>query len=323
MPKQTPDATASRDVRARLGGLLRVALLLLAAALLSGGWLVLRARAQLGERALVLGRSAAQALRDHPGTTPLTINGQRLSLDASSTQQPIGAVLDRFAALCARVDGGMQSYLDGLRSPRAERLRQTTWSQLTLFRNQHEAEGTAACIARDPSDAPFTDLVARLAASVEHADLARLGQFRYVFARTSPVTGLTHVVSVWSRGPLKLLEMVPDGSDVPGGDLVRGVRPDKSVRVVRAQADGTGFEASLYESPNSAPQTLASYDAALRARGYVPLLAPHTDSAAPVPVRAYAIAGRDPLLAIALPTEQGSLLTAFRIGANGTPALDR
>jgi hypothetical protein len=311
--------TEARGLRARLGGITRVCFLLLAAALLSGTWLMVRARAQLGERAIVLGRTVAGALHDYPGTTPMTLNGQRLSLNSTSTQQPIAAVLDRFLAVCNRADGGMQRYLDGLRSAQPKLPVEATWSRLATFRNERAHEGTAACIARDPSDAPFTDLVSRLAASVEHEDLARLGQFRYVFARKSSTTGLTHVVSVWSRGPLKILEMVPDGRDVPGGDLVLGVRPAKSLRVVRAEAEGTGFEASLYESTNPPEQTLASYDAALRARGYVPVAAPQIDAAAPVPVRAYGIGGRDPLLAIALPTDRGSLLSAFRIGANGSP----
>jgi hypothetical protein len=314
------NTTERRDLRAHLGGVVRVYLLLLAAAVISASWLALRARAQLGERAIVLGRSAAEALYHQPGTTRVTLNGQRLSLNSTSTQQSIGAVLDRFVALCDRADGGMQRYLEGLRATQAKLPREATWSRLTLIREQSEREGTAACMARDPSDAPFADLVARLAASIEHEDLARLGQFRYVFARKSSTTGLTHVVSVWSRGPLKLLEMLPDGSDVPGGDLVHGVRPAHSLRVARAEAEGTGFEASLYESSDLPEQTLASYDAALRARGYLPIASPQIDAAAPVPVRAYGFEGRrDPLLAIALPTERGSLLSAFRIGANGSP----
>ena len=310
-------ANATRNLR--VGGLLRVLALLLAAAVISGAWLMLRARAQLGERAIMLGRSAADALRDQPGTTLVTLNGQRLGLNASSTQLAVGAVLDRFAVLCDRSDGGMQTYLDALRAQQAKLPNEASWARLTLFRSQGDREGTAACIARDASDAPLADLVARLQASVEHQDLARLGQFRYVFARESAATGLTHVVSVWSRGPLKLLEMIPDGGDAPGGDLVQGVRPEKSSRVARAQAEGTGFEASLYESPESPARSLASFDAALRARGYLPLTAPRTDEAAPVPVRAYALGGRDPLLAIALPSGQGSLLSTFRIGANGSP----
>jgi len=312
-------STEVRGLRAQLSGAVRVALLLFVGALISGTWRIVRARAQLGERAIVLGRSVAGALQDYPGTTPMTLNGQRLSLNSTSTEQPIGAVLDRFVTLCNRADGGMQRYLDGLRAARPKLPTEATWSHLSIFRNQSEREGTAACLARDPSDAPFADLVARLAASVEHEDLARLGQFRYVFARKSATTGLTHVVSVWSRGPLKLLEMVPDGSDVPGGDLVHGVRPANSLRVARAEAEGTGFEASLYESSKPPAQTLASYDAALRARGYLPIAAPQIDAAAPVAVRAYGIDGRDPLLAIALPTDHGSLLSAFRVGANGSP----
>jgi hypothetical protein len=307
-----------RGARARLGGLLRVSLLLLATGLISATWLMVRARAQLGERAIILGRSTAEALFHQSGTTDIVLNGQRLSLNATSTELPVRAVLDRFVAQCDRADGGMQRYLDELRARQPRLPGEASWSRLTLFRTERDRDGTAACVARTPGDQPLADLAASLAASVEHEDLARLGQFRYVFARKSPTTGLTQVISVWNRGPLKLLEMAPDGRDVPGGDLVHGVRPAKSQRVARVEAEGSGFEASLYESSDLPEQTLASYDAALRARGYVPIALPEIDGSAPVPVRVYTMGGRDPLLALALPTEAGSLLSAFRIGANGS-----
>lgn len=308
-----------RTVRApvRVAGVARVCLLVFASALLSGSWLLLRARAQLGERAIVLGHSTAEALKDYPGTTPITLNGQRLSLNATSTPLSVGAVLDRFATQCDRSDGGMQHYLDALHTGRAKLPTEAAWSRLTLFRNQSEKEGTAACLARETSAAPFSDLVARISASLEQEDLSRLGQFRYVFARKSKTTGLTQVLSVWSRGPLKPFALMADGRDAAGRDLVLGVRPANSLRVVSIQADNHGFEAALYESPQSAEQSLTGYDTALRARGYVALAAPQLDAVAPVPVRAYTFGGGDPLLAVAVPTARGSLLSAFRIAANG------
>ena len=311
-------AADERAAHTRKGGVARIALLLLTGALLSGVWLTMRARAQLGERGIALGHGAADALRNYPGTTPLTLNGQRLSLNATSTKLTVDAVLDRFTAVCGRSDGGMQAYLEGLRTTSPKLAAESTWSRLTLFRNRGEKAGTAACIARDASDAPFADLVARISESLEHADLARLGQFRYVFARASP-SGLTQVISVWSRGPLKLAELVAeDGHDAAGSDLVFGARPESSVRVVSARADANGFEASLYESAKEPAQALGSYDSALRARGYAPVAAPQLDAVAPVPVRAYTLAGRDPLLAVAIPAAHGSLVSTFRIGANGS-----
>jgi hypothetical protein len=58
----------------------------------------------------------------------------------------------------------------------------------------------------------------------------------------------------------------------------------------------------------------------MRARGYAALAGPQLDAIAPVPVRAYTFRGRDPLLAVAVPSARGSILSAFRIGANGAPS---
>ena len=308
-------STSHQPGFARARAWLRVLAALTVVVSVSGYWLAHRVLAHLSERALLAGRELSRANLIHSGTTQVLLNGQALSLNSTVTPEPVSKVLERFARLCARDSGGVREELaqrvaGGKKLPAG-----LSAERFGLVENrERDGEGTAACFARPDSSEGFSGLAHRLERVVETGDFSELGQFRYVFARTVKAGAGSHVISIWADGPLRPGRMFPAEGDVPGSDIVSGVRPPRAQRLLTGEGRGTGYQVALYESQASASEVLDSYDTQLARHGYAPARRGSMDGFVPIPARLYARAGRDALVVLASEKEGKTVVSALRVG---------
>jgi hypothetical protein len=288
-----------------------------------GGLLLLRqVRAQVAERALDVGQELARADL-HAGSTRVRLNGAVLTLNSSSSDESVDAVLDRFTALCAAENAPLGEQVDSMARGANRPSTAPSYRHLTVFRTPtQEHQGTAACIARNRKTDSLRELFASVSEAIDTGDLAKIGQFRYVFARKSRDTGATHVISVWSEGELNVEAMFPERGDAPGLDLVNGVRPAHATRFFAAEVEGSQFQLALYESRQPPDSALESYHARLTAHGYVALDANTMDEAVPVPARVYTFGEHDRIVVIAQDDGQNTLISTYRLGSSGEVALE-
>jgi hypothetical protein len=241
----------------------RLGLYLAAIATLSTIFLTRRVEAEISERAFSLGRQLDRMGTIAAGTTTFEVNGARMSLTTITRQESIGALLDRFAGLCARDSGGVSEQLDELGDKVPDGLRR---EQFGVFRDEKDGEGVAACFARQDGGG-LEETVHRVQRLVETGDFAALGQLRFLWARETG-GGDRHVLSVSSLGALPIDKMFPQDGDAPGKDLSFGVRPAGARRLISAQVEGGKLEGALYRSELPPAQALAGYDAPMRDLGF-------------------------------------------------------
>jgi hypothetical protein len=119
---------------------------------------------------------------------------------------------------------------------------------------------------------------------------------------------------VWADGSLRVRDMFPATGDVPGADILEGVRPPRAQRVLTGEGKGTGYQVALYESESTPAEVLASYDGQLAQRGYAPLGETDMAEAVPVPTHVYFRDGRDGLVVLATESDGKTVVSALRVG---------
>lgn len=293
--------------------------------LLFGGsswWLARQAHAELSERALQVGRELSRIHPSKAGITPMRINGQRLSLSSLVVPHSVEEVLNRFAAHCGRASGGLQAELESL--PRGVRLpAEVQAAQFGVFRSDGEREGTAACFAR-AGEGGLKRLAQAMEQVVETGDFAALGELRYVFARRAQNGKDTHVISVWSQGPLRIAEMFPEQGDVPGEDVVAGVRPPAAQRVLATETLDAAYKLTLYHSQARPEAVLSSYDQQLGRLGFAPAARDAIPNQLPLAARLYTRDGGEALVVLALDDGAGkTLVSALRPGIDAHVTLEQ
>src|SRR5688500_15852581 len=98
-------------LKQRLWPWLRLSLYVSCLCILSTWWWVRHVSANAHARALEMGHEL-EKLRDIiAGTTTLTLNGQRVTLSAVSTDQNVTTILDKFTASCSQASGGVKEEL--------------------------------------------------------------------------------------------------------------------------------------------------------------------------------------------------------------------
>ena len=300
------------------GRVLRLLTYLGCLSLLSAGFLLHQARAELGERALSVGRELSRSKGVHHGTTELRLNGAAMALNSSSSELPVAEVLARFAELCRKGAPDLHAELaqaerQGARLPPAD-------SFGILRTVPSEAEGTAACFVREKRDG-MRGLVVDLEQATLSGDLSKLGQLRYVYAQRSTRGEGTHVITVWSRGSLRPEAMFPAQGDAPGRDLVEGVRPDDATRLLSAEGEGQKFQAVFYETRHPPKAVLQGYDRGLRSHGYQALMAQIMTDTVPVATRVYRKDDEDELVVLADRRGDKTRVYSFRLGTRGNVRL--
>lgn len=284
---------------------------------LLGTWFVAhRASAELSERGIRLGRKLERFAALSGKVTQLEWNGQALSLSTRVVDAPLDRVLEQFVALCS--DGNRPLASELAQQVGAKRLPASAIERALVLRDRlNDDAGTAVCLA-GLGEGGLRGLRSRIAAFSRSWDASELGQLRYVFLRKAGKG--THVLLVSADGPLALNELVPwDGHEIAGPDVVPGVRPHGSIRILAAAAQGTPHLVNAYRA-NVAPEaSIADYGSQLEAAGYHAVRMPsgygtpyelHTDDVSYT--RGYE-RGAQMLVATSRPDEDGSVLAVVQI----------
>jgi hypothetical protein len=231
-----------------------------------------RARAAAGDAVLALGGELA-GMGDRLGpANRVRLNGELVNVASAMVDEAPGVVLDRFEGECRAHAGGMAEEL--ARIPEASRAALPTELRgsagLGIVRKDDGDRGAIACLARD-GDEGTAGTLRGLREMIASGDLSKLGKLRYVVAERARGATKTHVVGVWTDGPLRFRAFVPkDGGDgdAPGSDAPDAPRPDRARRLLTASLEGVPYSLRIYDAPSAAGEVLAGYDRDAPGRGW-------------------------------------------------------
>jgi hypothetical protein len=231
-------------------------------------WTVRQAAADFSERSLSLGRQLDTMSELAEGATTIELNGERMLVTSLTRATPVKDLLDKFASLCGRDSGGVAEQSEELLAKGAHVPALLQRGAFGVFRSELDTfDGTAACFARAQGGG-LTETIARIEKVLDTGDFAALGQLRYIFARRT-ADEQTHVITVSSLGRLRLHRMFSEG-DAPGEDIIEGVRPSASRRLLSVKVEGSAIQTAMYESELPPIEALEAYDAPMRKRGFLP-----------------------------------------------------
>jgi hypothetical protein len=265
LPVTQPRAAAARAPRRR-----RALHIVLYAALVSAlavGVSAHRAAAELRERAVGLGRGLENFAGLEGRMTALSFNGASFSLSTKVVAEPVERVLERFVDRCS-VDTELLASELGARSA----LSSSFFQRLLVMRDLlDDGTATAVCLG-GLGEGGLSGLSTRVESFASSGDVSELGQLRYTYLRGSGQK--THVIMVSSDGPLQLGELFPSDRDVTGPEVVNGVRPADSTRILAAAATGTPHIMNVYRVKADPDAAISDYGGKLEAAGYKPAWIP-------------------------------------------------
>jgi hypothetical protein len=80
-------------------------------------------------------------------------------------------------------------------------------------------------------------------------------------------------MTAWTDDHFSFAALAPvsAGGDAPGSDSVIVPRLPNSQRLLTAEVEGTSYSVRVYAAPGNVGQAIASYDAMMRERGFIPI----------------------------------------------------
>ncbi len=276
-PRNAPRERWHQRALRSLPGVLRLVLFFVALYVGMTFLAVKQAEAEVEEIMVGIG---AEMMR-YPGSTQgearaMHFNGQTVHLMTGTTDHDVETVLDHFEAECMEQDDV------------AERLRELqAGGQLDatidveevdgVLRRTFGSRGVVACL--DPVDGESNgdpeSLGERVQQFLRTGDLSEIGALRYLYATPfEEPDGRrgTHLVSIFSDGPLDVFDMFPEEGDAVGVDPDGVPRPDGSRRLLSAWEDGKPYSMTIYAVEGSEPEALDRwYRDALGEAGWAPI----------------------------------------------------
>jgi hypothetical protein len=251
---------------------LRVTLYVAFVSALLGGIAVHRAAAELSERGASLGRGLQQFADLTGRTTRLSFNGAAFSVSTKVIDAPVKGALERFVAHCNSDTHELAGDFERELGPSLG-MTQSFAQRLLVMRDVLDnGAATAVCLG-GLGEGGLSGLTERFKSFASSGDVSELGQLRYAYMHGAG--NRTHVILVSGQGPLHLGELFPsDGRDVPGPEVVPGVRPANSSRVLAAAAAGTPHIMNAYLVKATADAAISDYGGKLEAAGYKPTWIP-------------------------------------------------
>lgn len=267
MDRPHTDNTPPRRRRA-----LRVAIYLGTLGLLATCFAAQRAAAELSERSAALGRSLENFAGLSGRVTALSFNGASFSVSTKVLDESVEQTLERFVARCNEDTELLATDLERELKPRLG-LDARVLQRLLVMRDKLD-DGTATSVCLGGlGEGGLSGLTTRMQAFAKSGDVSELGQLRYTFMRG--VGNRTHVILVSAEGPLQLGELFPsDARDVPGPEVVPGIRPAHATRIVAAAAAGTPHVMNAFRVAAEPSAAMSDYGEQLKAAGYAPTWIP-------------------------------------------------
>lgn len=295
---------------------LKVALYLAVVSAVAAVFTVRRAAAELSERSTGLGRSLESFAGLAGRVTALSFNGALFSVSTKVLDLTVEEALDRFVARCNRDTGQLTADLERELRPHTG-LRAGLLQRMLVMRDVlDDGSATSVCLG-GLGEGGLTGLSSRVQAFAKSGDVSELGQLRYTFMRGAGKR--THVVLVSAEGPLQLGELFPtDARDVAGPEVVPGVRPTNSTRILAAAAASTPHMMNAFRVAAAPAAAMSDYGSKLEATGYLPTWIPsghgtHYEVSQDTTFsRAYK-RGNHVVVATSKPEHEGSLLAVAQI----------
>lgn len=302
-----------------LGGFTRVTVFMSCLCAVSWLFYIRSVSAQLGDRAIQVGRGLESMSEFLGPPTQLRMNGAELFVSSQTSPLPVSAVLDRFAAHCTANSGGVSQQLAQMSAADQAKLpAELKPDRFGVMRRMvNDGEGTSACLAQTGNQG-IAGFFRRAGEFVETGDLTRIGSLRYVFARKSGEG--SHTILVWSERGFNPQTMFPEGQDAPGRDIPDGVRPPASLRVLHAEVAQANHAIAIYESRESPEGVLQFYRSELAKDGWTsPPLYVKNDQAVegPGPTRAFVKNGAG-IVVYAEASAGRTLVSVVQLGSRGT-----
>ena len=212
----------------------------------------------------------------------LRLNGQKVFIATSTTDESVTQVLDRFEAHCNKsvaFDPIAWKTLANLKGD--EGLRPTGMNRFGVMRTEDPkaGDGVVLCFTSDHAK----DFYFALKQFGETGDLHELGDARYVHVKSHTVQDpKTHVAKVettvqtlWTDGSFNLNTLIgqPD-KDTEGSDFATLPRPLSTVRRFTAEAVGTPYAARIYESTATVDQVLDDYNKKMASDDWIAVQSP-------------------------------------------------
>ncbi len=240
-----------------------------------------RAKADVGEAAIALGRDLVPLADVLGRATNVNLNGEHIFMGSVITEEPVKSVLDRFQANCAENPGPFNEILKRLNDVPAEKrtgeLKDPSING-DAFRSETANEGTVLCITKGAKSGSTYEKA--MTAFGQTRDIGSLGKLRYAYARKTS-TGSTAVLSAWTEDSFSIDKLLPpDGSEPAGNDDGQVARPPSSKRTINAHIEGTSYGVRLYTTTESQANVVTFYDADMAKKGWARhALADHKDMA--------------------------------------------
>lgn len=229
------------------------------------------AQGALAEVSLTLARQLNE-VPDLIGSTKLVeLNGQPFRV--STAVAPLGAqaVLDRFAEACRNHPGELARVAaehglgDVAGAPAGS-------GREPLVRLDADEDGVLGCLL-ESSSAIKGSLPETIREFVRTRDASVFGDFLVVYAKNQQ-NGESHIVAVWTRGPLKILDLFPAQGDAPGSDSALAGRPRDARRLLSGSAENEPYGLRIYESQQAPDALLSGFARDMAGRGWSELSAP-------------------------------------------------
>jgi hypothetical protein len=118
-------------------------------------------------------------------------------------------------------------------------------------------EGFVACVDTGAHHLPAPDLFERIERFGRSMDLADVGDFRYVFARSFGER--THFIALWTDGSFSVSRMFPGSGDAPGRDAPGIPRPPDARRALSFYEADVPQTMTMYVGSPKSPAELADY----------------------------------------------------------------
>jgi ADP-ribose pyrophosphatase YjhB (NUDIX family) len=251
---------------------LKVALYIAILGVLATVFTVRRVAAELSERGTSLGRSLESFAGLAGRVTALNFNGAAFTVSTKVLDLTLEQALERFVARCNEDTEQLTTELERELRPRTG-LDASMLQRMLVLRDVLD-DGTARSVCLGGlGEGGLSGLTDRVHAFAKSGDFSELGQLRYAFMRG--VDKRTHVVLVSAQGSLKLSELFPtDGRDVQGPEVVPGVRPTGSTRILAAGAAGTPHVMNAYQVQAEPAAAMSDYGSKLEATGFKPTWIP-------------------------------------------------